>query len=220
MIEIGQRYGRLVVAQEVEPIFRAYRKNPNHKTRRFSCRCDCGENVVVASSNLRSGHTKSCGCLQREAGLRNGKIPHPKHGACGTPEYAAWLNMRQRCNNPKATRYERYGGRGIKVCERWQNSFKAFLADVGPRPSDQHSIDRYPNRDGHYEPGNVRWATDIEQQQNVSSNRVVQVAGKDICIAEAERQLGINANTVRTRIHNGESPEEALRLQRSIGNVA
>jgi hypothetical protein len=122
--------------------------------------------------------------------------------------------MIQRCSNPKATRYERYGGRGIKVCDRWVESFDAFLADVGPRPSAWHSIDRYPDNDGNYEPGNVRWATAAEQQQNQSANRMVRVGGFDLCIAEAARLLGINVATVRTRIHSGQSPEEALQLKR------
>jgi hypothetical protein len=211
---IGERFGRLVIVEEIEPRFRSYKKNPNHKTRTFKCMCDCGNMSVAAINNLRSGHTGSCGCLQREAGQRNGEISHPKHGMCGAAEYRAWCNMIQRCSNPKATRYDRYGGRGIRVCERWGNSFDAFFADVGPRPSAWHSIDRYPNNDGNYEPDNVRWATAAEQQQNQSANRMVHIGGFDLCIAEAARLLGINVATVRTRIHNGQSPEEALQLKR------
>lgn len=213
MIKVGQKLGRLTVVAEAEPYFRSYPRNPNHKTRRFLCRCDCGGEVTVAKSNLRPGHTTSCGCRQREAGKENGRVSHQKHGMCGTPEYAAWLNMIQRCTNPKATRYGRYGGRGIAICEQWLESFDAFYADVGPRPSKHHSIDRI-NNDGNYEPGNVRWATGAEQQRNRACNRMVEIDGKLVCVADAAKMLGINDSTVRTRIHSGQSPEEALQLRR------
>jgi hypothetical protein len=86
-----------------------------------------------------------------------------KHGGSGTPEYRAWAAAKSRCSNPNATGYERYGGRGITMCERWRESFPAFLEDMGPKPSPQHSLDRFPDRDGNYEPGNCRWATFIQQ---------------------------------------------------------
>lgn len=86
----------------------------------------------------------------------------------GSPEYSTWKNMRQRCFNPKATKFECYGGRGITVCDRWRYSFLAFYADMGPRPTLAHSIDRYPNGDGNYDPGNCRWATQLEQMANSS----------------------------------------------------
>jgi hypothetical protein len=88
-----------------------------------------------------------------------------------TPEYTVWALMKQRCNNPRSTAFFYYGARGIGVCERWTNSFEAFLADMGRRPSPQHSIDRYPDNDGDYEPGNCRWATKQEQQVNKKRRR-------------------------------------------------
>ncbi|WP_143565689.1 hypothetical protein [Sinorhizobium fredii] len=94
----------------------------------------------------------------------SGKVTH---GGTRLPEYRVWAGMHQRCNNPKSTRYAKYGGRGIMICERW-NSFENFLADMGPRPTPDHSIDRRDN-DGNYEPGNCRWATRSEQQQNKSA---------------------------------------------------
>jgi hypothetical protein len=88
------------------------------------------------------------------------------HAASGrTPEYNAWVSLNQRCKNPKNPRWKDYGGRGVTVCARWRDSFEAFLADMGPRPSSEHSIDRI-NNDGNYEPGNVRWATRAEQYAN------------------------------------------------------
>lgn len=126
--------------------------------------CACGTVGIVRNAyTVKSGGTKSCGCL-------NDKPHHETHGesAAGkwTPEYRAWVNAITRCHNPNATRFKNWGGRGIIVCEEWRNSYPAFLAHVGRRPSPKHSLDRYPNPDGNYEPGNVRWATLIEQANN------------------------------------------------------
>lgn len=212
---VGIRYARLVVVEELAPIFACYKKNPNHKTRMFRCVCDCGNETVANAGNLRKLHTQSCGCLQRENGSKVGNLPKAiKHGMCGTPEYSAWLNMIQRCTNPKATRYERYGGRGIKVCDRWRSSFDAFYADVGARPSPKHSIDRYPKNDGDYEPTNVRWATDAEQQRNRELNRFIEVDGQSMCLADAAHLRGIKPNTLHHRLGRGLSVEEALRQPR------
>jgi hypothetical protein len=82
------------------------------------------------------------------------------------PEYKTWAKIKQRCHNPKDANYFRYGARGIAMCPKWRNNFEAFFADVGLRPSPSHSLDRFPNNDGGYEPGNVRWATITEQANN------------------------------------------------------
>lgn len=118
----------------------------------FFCVCDCGGGRRVRSSMLRGGFTRSCGCWQPP---RNYHRTHG-HTANGTwsPEYHAWHHARQRCENPNDKDYGIYGGRGIKTCDRWRNRFANFLADMGPRPSPRHSLDRYPNNDGDYEPGN------------------------------------------------------------------
>lgn len=132
------------------------------------------------------------------------------YGSVRTPEYAAWVNMIQRCENASLRDYHRYGGRGVRVCEQWRNSFEAFLADVGRRPSSGHSLDRYPNPDGNYEPGNVRWATETQQQQNRSDNRVIEAFGERMCLAEWSRKTGIKRETIARRLNAGESPERAL----------
>jgi hypothetical protein len=127
---------------------------------RWRCRCDCGAMVVVRRSSLVSG-ARSCGCLMRETNADRER----RHGQHGSVEHHTWAHIIQRCENPKIRSYPDYGGRGITVCERWRTSFENFLADMGPRPGRGYSIDRI-NNDGHYEPGNCRWATAKQQANN------------------------------------------------------
>lgn len=129
-------------------------------------RCGCGTEKIVGNSCLRRGSTKSCGCLRKSI------LPslNKTHGAAGRntkhPEYRIWAGIIQRCTNQKLAAYARYGGAGISICKEWREDFSKFLADVGARPSPSHSIDRFPNKYGNYEPGNVRWATALEQRHN------------------------------------------------------
>lgn len=144
------------------------------------------------------------------------KIPpsQRKHGASwvdgkATPEYSAWASMKSRCENPAARNFKDYGGRGIRVCAKWRNSFEAFLADMGPRPSKQHSIDRIDN-DGNYEPGNCRWATAKRQQRNKRSNHYVRFQGKRMTVIDAAELAGANVVLVRSRLKRGWPIERAL----------
>ena len=135
--------------------------------------------------------------------------PSRTHGHSATTEYRIWSQMRGRCANPRGARWSSYGGRGITVCARWHESFENFLADMGPRPAGT-TLDRKDN-DGNYEPGNCRWATRIEQQNNMRSNRIVVVSGERMTLAEACRRAGLDSSLVGGRLHRGESIAKALR---------
>ena len=148
----GERYGRLTVIKRV--------KNDKPYGSKWLCKCDCGNEIIVLSNNLRRGNTQSCGCLKQE--LRT------EHDKWGTKVYKVWDNMRSRCLNPKATGYKNWGGRGITIYEPWINSFDTFYSYVSKLPhfgEKGRSFDRIDN-DGNYEPGNVRWATRKEQTNN------------------------------------------------------
>lgn len=128
-----------------------------------------------------------------------------------TREYRAWINMRSRCNNPNTPFFDRYGGRGIKVCPEWEASYETFLRDMGRRPSPQHSLDRI-DVNGDYKASNCRWATASEQCRNLTTNRFVEVGGIQMTLAEAAERSGRRYNTVLYRLKRGWSVEQALRL--------
>lgn len=122
------------------------------------------------------------------------------HGLSGSPEYSVWCRMKKRCYDEECKDYPNYGGRGIRVCDEWLASFDAFLAHVGPRPTAKHSIDRYPNNDGNYEPGNVRWATRVQQARNMRTNRVIEHGGEKRTMTEWAEVLGIKHETLIYRV--------------------
>lgn len=175
----------------------------------WKCICQCGNEVIVKGAMLKYGHTKSCGCLRWD----NHKQVMVKHGQCESAEYNAWCKMKERCYNKNIKMYKHYGGRGIVVCDRWLNSFENFLSDMGLRPSPQHSLDRFPNINGIYEPENCRWATKTEQSRNTRKTTFVTYLGETKSITEWCERLNISPSIVRSRISSGWRVDTALTTQ-------
>jgi hypothetical protein len=165
----------------------------------WRCKCSCGNICETRSDRLRGGLANSCGC-------------QGSHGMCGTPEYMAWHSMRMRCkpDNSDLEIYKNYAGRGIEVCERW-NDFFLFYEDMGPRPGPDYSIDRIDN-DGNYCPENCRWATRKEQMNNTRWNCVVAVEGIESTFAQACERYGKKPAQVRGRISRGWNLEKAFTM--------
>lgn len=204
----GKRFSRLTVIREVAPLVH-YTEKRRVAVRMFECKCDCGTVKTIRMFSLRNGSTLSCGCYHNEMSVLQAR----KHGDASheykAVEYTAWLNMKKRCESPKCSRFKDYGGRGIAVCERWRNSYKNFIADMGRKPSPMHSIDRI-NNDGNYEPGNCRWALPKEQARNNSRNRHVSFEGRSMPLSEACELTGLPYDIVKARLRRGWTDERAL----------
>lgn len=172
--------------------------------RSFPCACACGVYRLVLGRLLRDGISKSCGCRQ---------LTNPTnliHGMSNSPEYNVWSAMIYRCENPNCPAYENYGGRGITVCSEWRNEFSAFYAHIGPRPSAKYSLDRWPNKDGNYEPGNVRWATQIQQCNNLRTNKILTANGETHTLAEWARIKNIDPSAISRRLKMGWDEQRAV----------
>jgi len=197
----GQQFGRLAVVKRVE--------NNKHKQSQWLCQCECGNMTTVNICHLKSGNTKSCGCLQKE----RVREVHLKHShACKNKKsriYYIWISMINRCNNSNNKYYKSYGGRGIRVCEAWLR-FENFLADMGEKPNSM-SLDRVDNN-GNYGPENCRWSTNKEQQRNTRSNRLITIDSITKPLVEWCNFYNINYHKIYMRLHHGWSPEEAFEL--------
>lgn len=178
----------------------------------FWCLCECGVEKAVARGALRGGKSVSYGCRRRS--LLGARGTTHGHARCGkrTPEYEAWKHMIHRCEAPNDRRWVDYGGRGIRVCSKWRASYVAFLADVGPRPSPKHSLDRI-DVNGPYEPGNVRWASRVQQMRNTRRNRFLECNGERATLSEWAERTGIKRATIAYRIDRlGWPTDQALEV--------
>lgn len=194
----GMTFGRLTVLKRVE--------NSKNGHARFLCRCDCGNETIVSGDDLKRGHSQSCGCLNRE------KISNKKHGMTDTKIYHTWKNMIGRCYNQKRPDFNFYGGRGIRVCERW-HEFSNFYEDVSQMENygkPGYTLDRI-NVDDDYCPENCRWADRTTQTRNRRNTFKVEYNGLEMPLAEAAEKIGINYNCLKRRYYQGDRGERLFR---------
>lgn len=199
----GLRFSRLTVLKASE------RPKSSSGQYYWHCRCDCGVEKEAQSYHLRSGHTRSCGCLSREAAGIRSRERNLRHGDTSSPEWICWVSMRQRCLSPDSKSYPGYGGRGITICERW-GSFEAFLSDMGRKPHPECSIDRIDN-EGSYSPENCHWATKTQQTRNRRNTRMVSVGSQTKTIQEWADSSGHSYARLYDRIfRSGWDAEKAI----------
>lgn len=199
-ITAGQQFNRLKTVS----FCRIGARNPA-----WLCECVCGGEIKVIEGHLIHGVVKRCGCYQREKS-RSVCLSRTIHGMVGTPIYRVWMGMRHRCKNPNCAGWKWYGGKGVKVYERW-NDFKAFLSDMGERPYGT-SIDRI-NSNGDYEPTNCRWATSKQQTRNTSRNRHIEAFGEKKSVVEwsEDPRCPVSRTTLMMRLDGLKwAPERAI----------
>ena len=190
---VGERFGQLVVVA---------RHGSHGGSATWHAICDCGKHRVATGKHLRTGHVISCGCA------KNDGRSFRSHGSSKTAEYSIWSQMRDRCSNADNKNWKHYGGRGITVCERWCR-FENFIADMGPRPSPKHSIER-GNNNGNYEPGNCRWIPKRLQPRNRRDSEFLEAFGQRELIVEWSEITGLSTMTIRTRLARGWPAERAV----------
>lgn len=211
----NQRFGKLLAVSLAG-------KNPQGKAL-WLCQCDCGNQKIIRQTSLTSGDTTSCGCHRIAISKINIKGAAYKHGQSQrrgefAKEYSAWAHMIQRCYDKNSKDYKSYGAQGISVCNRWRfgednkSGFECFLEDVGPSTTKDHSLDRFPNISGNYEPENCQWSTRKEQAQHTKRNMWITYQGKTLLSNDWARLSGIDPHTIRMRINRGWSAEEALTI--------
>lgn len=220
--EIGQRYGRLIVTSLVPseewPTVKG-RGDKRIPQPLIYAICVCGATWRGRLYAIKSGSTKSCGCLKHER-APGFVSPTLTHGMTGTPEHNIWKGIVKRCHNPNDHSYNYYGGRGIHVCPRWRASFENFYLDIGPRPSPEFSIERKDNDKG-YSPENCVWATQSQQASNKRNSRYVDFGGERITVTNLARKVGVPYSALSQRIRSGWAVEDAVSIpvrQRSNKN--
>lgn len=195
----GMVFG-LLVAVDVTSVI-----EPSGRRRKlWICKCQCGGVVTARAYALMRGQYASCGC----------RATNFKHGMANSPEYVAWASMKQRCLNEKKKHYCEYGGRGITIHPDWIESFEAFFNYIGPRPSEQHTLDRIDNN-GNYEPGNVRWVTMNEQNRNRRDTLAITFRGAVMCGAEFARICGVCRTAVYRKLNRGWDAERIFNHYKS-----
>jgi hypothetical protein len=200
----GLRFGRLKVVSF---------SKCNGKASYWNCVCDCGNEAIVRSDVLRRGISRSCGCLQKEVISERNKT----HGLKRRNKrlYNIWLEIKRRCLNPKATGYERYGGRGITICEEWNNYTSFYNWAMANGYTDDLTIDR-KNNDGNYYPENCHWTTMFEQNRNKSNNRCLSLDGKTKIVSDWALEIGISRRTILRRLEKGFTIGEALKRKNHV----
>lgn len=191
----GQTFGRMTALT---------RKASIDGNARWECRCACGTIKTVYAQDLKKGKVVSCGCHKAEMASKRGTHHMSMH-----PAYNSWKAMIARCERPGTASYADYGGRGISVCERWHD-FDAFWLDMSKRWRPGLSLDRYPNQEGNYEPGNVRWATKKQQADNRSTNRIIDTPRGYMTVTQAAAAFGLKENTIFARLRYGWTDPEKL----------
>lgn len=186
----GMRFGGITAIRDVGTLV--------GKTRKWEFLCDCGNRFISCGSRARLGTVISCQECSRE---RISKL-NTSHGMRDSAEYGIWIHIKERCLNPSNKSFERYGGRGISVCERWTHSFENFIADMGIRPSNKHSIDRI-NNNGNYEPSNCRWSTPVEQGNNKRNNIMVTIDNETKSLSAWCRERGVSVGSAWSRYKKG-----------------
>lgn len=171
----------------------------------WECVCECGGSTIALGYNLRSGNTKSCGCWNIEKIIERSK----QHGMSKERIYKIWVGVRKRCYNPKMKSYAHYGGKGITMADSWSD-FEVFYADTKEGYSENLTLDRWPDKNGNYEPGNVRWATQKTQQNNRTNNRIISLNGAENTLAQWAEISGVNSCTISWRIKNGWDIKKAI----------
>lgn len=190
-IKVGDKFSNLKIIK--------YLGLNQHKKRVWLCECSCGKQIKVTTGELTSGNTKSCGCIRLINAIKATKISNTKHGMRNTKEYFAWSELKQRCYNHKSPQYKNYGGRGIKVCDRWLQGFENFYEDMGKAPQG-YSIDRI-DVNGDYCKENCRWANNITQGNNRRNNIKITFNGITENLLYWSKETGISAKNLYSRIY-------------------